>query len=248
MTLADKNRHDVSRVRIIEPLKPGPFNGKRTLGQRSCNGPYVSWDLGASDRNRSDIGGRGKTGAVLLLLMIFLASMAGCSTAPDADVYHDPAMDFQALRTVAILPLKNLTKDRSASDLVRDVFANVLLATEAFYVLPSGEVNRGISRSQMVDRTDPSPEETIRLAKIIGADAVITGVLREYGTIRSGTMSVNGISMSLKMFEAGTGTVIWSASSTKSSMNTWVRLFGGGKSMNQVTRETVEELLDSLFM
>jgi hypothetical protein len=165
------------------------------------------------------------------------------------DVYHDPAMDFPAIRTIAVLPFVNLSSDPLGAERVRDVFANALLATEAFYVLPSGEVSRGIARTGMLNRADPSPEEIIRFAGIIGADAVITGVLREYGSVRSGSISANTISLSLKMIEAETGTVVWSASSTKGGINTWIRLFGGGgKAMNEVTREAVEELLDSLFM
>jgi len=48
---------------------------------------------------------------------------------------------------------------------------------------------------------------------------------------------------------AETGRTVWSASSTRGGVNTWIRLFGGGgKPMNEVTREAVEELLDNLFM
>jgi len=186
---------------------------------------------------------------ISFLLTVCLLLVNGCATTADVDVYHDPAMDFPAIRTVAILPFVNLSSDPLAGERVRDVFANALLATEAFYVLPSGEVTRGISRSGMLNGKDPSPEEIVRFTKLIGADAAITGVLREYGSIRSGSISANTVSMSLKMVEAETGTIVWAASSTKGGINTWIRLFGGGgKPMNEVTREAVEELLDNLFL
>ena len=185
----------------------------------------------------------------VFLLLAWLALSAGCATTSYRDTYHDPAMDFPAIRTVAILPFVNLSADHRAAERVRDVLANALLATEAFYVLPSGEVYRGISRAGMINRADPSPEEITRFGKIVGANAIILGVVREYGPVRSGSISANSISLSLKLVEADTGTVVWSASSTKGGINTWIRLFGGGgKPMNEVTREAVEELLDSLFM
>ena len=187
---------------------------------------------------------------MFLALVLGMAFLAGCaSTSTRSDVYHDPAMDFSALRRVAILPFVNLAQDPKGAERARDVFANALLATEAFYVLPSGEVFRGINRAGIVNRAAPSPEEVVRFAGIVKADAVITGVVREYGTVRSGSISANTISMSLNMLETQTGTVVWSAASTKGGINTWIRLFGGGgKPMNEVTRDAVEELLDSLFM
>ncbi len=189
-----------------------------------------------------------KSGAAFLLT-VFLASIAGCATVPGTDVYHDPAMDFPSIHRVGVLPFVNLSPDTMAAERVRDVFANALLATEAFYVLPSGEVARGISRAGMRNPAEPSPEEIVRFAGIVKADAVITGVLREYGSVRSGSIATNTISLSLRMVETQTGTVVWSSSSTRGGINTWIRLFGGGgKPMNEVTREAVEELLDNLFL
>lgn len=199
-------------------------------------------------RGRRTAAGKGLPSFLVLVLGLVL--LAGCAaTPPRLDVYHDPAMDFSAIRRVAILPFVNLAQDPRGAERVRDVFANALLATEAFYVLPSGEVFRGINRAGIVNRAAPSPEEVVRFAGIVKADAVITGVVREYGTVRSGSISANTISMSLSMVETQTGTVVWSATSTKGGISTWNRLFGGGgKPMNEVTRDAVEELLDSLFM
>lgn len=186
---------------------------------------------------------------VICLLMACFILVPGCATAPEVDVYHDPAMNFPAIQTVAIMPFVNLSPDRMAAERVRDIFANALLATEAFYVIPAGEVTRGISRSGMRNPAEPSPDEIVRFAQILGVDAVITGVLREYGTVRSGSASAETISLSLKMQEAETGKVVWSSSSTKGGINTWIRLFGaGGKSRSEVTTEAVEELLDNLFL
>lgn len=192
---------------------------------------------------------RGRKGAgAFLLLVFFLVSAPGCATMPPADVFHDPAMDFPSIQRAGVLPFVNLSSDPMAAERVRDVFANALLATEAFYVLPSGEVARGISRAGLRDPANPSPEEIVRFAGIVKADAVITGVVREYGTVRSGSVSANTISISLKMIETETGKVVWSSSATKGGISTWTRLFGGGKSMSEVTREAVEELIDSLFL
>jgi hypothetical protein len=109
-------------------------------------------------------------------------------------------------------------------------------------------VGRGVSRASVSRPEEPNPEEMVKFARLVNADAVITGTVREYGEVRSGTSSANVISVSLQMLEAETGRVIWSASATKGGIGAADRMFGGGgKPMNVVTQEAVKELLDKLF-
>ena len=96
------------------------------------------------------------------------------------------------------------------------------------YVIPSGEVVRGIRRAGLEHPMVPSIEDVVKLAAIIRADAVITGVLREYGEVRSGTTTANVISLSMQMIERETRKVVWTADTTKGGINAFHRLFGGG--------------------
>ncbi len=182
-----------------------------------------------------------------ILIAAFVGILfAGCATV--TDVYHDPNMDFGAIQTVAVMPLANFTRDSVAAERVRDVFMNKLLATEALYVLPVGEVSRGISRAEIANPMTPSPEEIVKLGALIKAQAIITGAVREYGEVRSGTTSANVISVSAQMVETQTGKVVWSASSTKGGISTKDRLFGGGgQPMEQVTAEAIDDLIKKLF-
>ena len=182
-----------------------------------------------------------------LILYLILLHLAGCASI-DNMPYHDPNMDFTSIRTVAVMPFENLTNDKSASERVRDVFANMLLSTGEIYVLPPGEVARGASRAGISNPSVPSTDEIIKLANILKVDAVITGVLREYGETRSGATSGNIISLSLKMIEVQTGKIIWTASSTKGGISMKDRLLGGGgKPMNEVTAEAVYDIINELF-
>ena len=79
-------------------------------------------------------------------------------------------------------------------------------------------------------------------------DTVITGVVKEYGEVRSGSVSSNLVSLSLQMFEVKTAKIVWSASSTKGGISTTDRMFGGGgKPMNIVTEEAVIDLINKLY-
>ena len=62
-------------------------------------------------------------------------------------------MDFGSIQTVAVVPFANLARDQVVAERVRDVFINRLLSTEAVYVLPVGEVARGIAKTG-----DPEPD------------------------------------------------------------------------------------------
>ena len=188
-----------------------------------------------------------RIGHLKILLIFSVFFLMSCATSLK-DVYIDPNMDFGAVRSIAVMPLVNLARDQVVADRVRDVLINKLLATGAVYVLPVGEVARGASRAEIQNPSAPSPEEVVKLAGIIKAQAIITGTVREYGEVRSGTASSNIASVSLQMIETQTGKVVWSASSTKGGVNLWDRLFGGGgRPMNKVTEKAVDGLISKLF-
>jgi hypothetical protein len=177
--------------------------------------------------------------------MLLATLLVACATGRR---YQDKAMDFASVRTVAVLPFVNLTTAGNGNERVRDVFANMLLSSGAMYVLPNGEVSRAASRAGVVVPATPTREEVVSLGKALNAEAVVTGVLKEYGELRSGNSSANAISVSVEMIETQTGKVVWAASSTKGGIGFWDRLLGGGgEPMNKVTEEAVGDLLKKLF-
>ena len=180
-------------------------------------------------------------------VLLTLALLMACATS-NGGTYIDQNMDFGAIKTVGVMSLANLTRDTIVSERVRDVFINSLLSTGAVYVLPTGEIARGVARAEIQNPTAPSGEDVIKLGGIIKVQAIITGVVREYGEVRSGTTSANMISLSLQMIETQTGKIVWTASSTKGGISIWDRLFGGGgRPMNVITEKAVDDLINKLF-
>jgi hypothetical protein len=182
---------------------------------------------------------------IFLLALIFLG---GCAEKGPGDVYHDELMDFASIQTIGVLPFTNLTADPMGAARARDTLTTMLMATGAIYVIPHGEVARGIARAGLADPTQPTPAEIKKIAGIIEADAIISGVLREYGEARSGSIAAPVISISLQMYDRESGTVIWVGSTTRGGVDMGDRLFGsGGEPFDVVTREAVNDLLDRLF-
>src|SRR5512138_3121515 len=186
--------------------------------------------------------------ALVAMVVCGLAIAAPICSAQVTDVYRDPKMDFGSVQTVAVVPFANLARDQVVAERVRDVFINRLLASGAVYVLPVGEVARGVTKLEIQNPSAPTPEEVVKLGALLKADAVITGVVREYGEVRSGTTTANIISMSIQLIEAGTGRVVWSGSSTKGGISFRDRLFGGGgQPLNKVTEQAIDALFDKLL-
>ncbi len=182
------------------------------------------------------------------ILAAAAATLIACATPPSGPRYQDAAMDFGSVRTVAVLPFQNLSRDSAAAERTRDVFATMLLATGAMYVMPQGETSRAITRSAITSPATPSTEDVVKLGQALKVDAVVTGVVREYGEVRSGSSVGNVISLSLSMQETATGRVVWSASTTRGGVTMADRLLGaGGVPMNQVTEAAIDDLLNKLF-
>jgi hypothetical protein len=186
------------------------------------------------------------TRTAFVVATLALAVWSGCAK---KRTYHNPNMDFASVKTVAVLPFWNLTRDPQGGDRVREVFTNALLSTNAVYVIPTGEVARAVSRVGIAAPVSPAADEVVKLCGMLKADAVITGVLKEYGEVRTSSATANVVALSLQMQEGGTGKVVWSGSSTKGGVGWSARLLGasGGDPVNDVTEQVVDDLLGQLF-
>ena len=89
-----------------------------------------------------------------VLLAAAILSLPAC--AGPTDVFHESTMDFGSIRTVVVLPIANLSRDTLGSDRTRDVFVTALMATGGIYVIPTGEVARGIVSAGIANPTSPS--------------------------------------------------------------------------------------------
>jgi hypothetical protein len=186
----------------------------------------------------------------IVLLAAAAAAVAvsvACAKAPSR-AYHDANMDFGSVQSVAVLPFANLSRDQGAGERVRDVFSTSLLASGSVYVVPAGEVARAVQTTGVANPSAPTIDDVVRLGKLLKVDAVVTGTVKEYGEVRSGTASANAVALSAQMQEVGTGKVVWAASTTRGGIGASERMLGGGgRPLNDVTQEAVDDLLDKLF-
>jgi hypothetical protein len=186
--------------------------------------------------------------ALTSLAIVAALAVTGCSARRPSS-YVNSQMDFGSIRAVAVLPFWNLSKDPQGSDRVRDVFQNALLATNGVYVVPTGEVARAVQRLNIQTPVTPTTDEVTKLAQLLKVDAVITGVLKEYGEVRTSSATSYVVSVSVQMQEGTTGKVIWAAAASRGGVGWGARLLGssGGRPANEVTEQAVDDLLAQLF-
>jgi hypothetical protein len=183
----------------------------------------------------------------MLLTVVAGLALGGCRTM-GGQRYQDKNMDFGSIKTVAVLPFQNLSRDNLAADRVRDVFSSMLLATNAVYVVPAGEVIRGVGKVGVASPSTPSLEDVTKLGTALKAEGIITGVVKEYGEVRSGSASANIVSVSVQLLETTTGKVVWAGATTKGGVRMSDRLFGGGGApLNDVTEAAVDDLLAKML-
>ncbi len=186
-----------------------------------------------------------------VMLRIILAGLlvaAGACAKSSPEIYRDTNMDIGAIYTVAVMPFVNLSRDQLASDRVRDVFTTMLLADGRMYVIPAGEVQRQVTMAGIGNPYAPTNEEIIKLGKMMKAQAVITGTIREYGEVRSGSAAANVISLSVQLTEVDTGKVVSSVGITKGGIGIMERLFGGGgEPMNDITAKAIKDVIKKLL-
>jgi hypothetical protein len=181
------------------------------------------------------------------VLSAVLIAAAGCGS-QSHEVYRDQNMDIGSVYTVAVMPFVNLSREQMASERVRDVFMTMLLADGRVYVVPTGEVARQVSMAGIGNPASPTNAEVIQLGKLLKAQGIITGAIKEYGEVRSGSASANVIALSIQLTEIDTGKVVGSVSSTKGGIGFFERLFGGGgKPMNVVTEKAIKDVIIKLF-
>jgi TolB-like protein len=182
-----------------------------------------------------------------VVLTVVLMTVSSCASS-SREVYRDPNMDLGSIYTVAVMPFTNLSRDQLASERVRDVFVTMLLADGRVYVVPFGEVARQVAMAGVANPLSPTSDEVIRLGKMLKVQGVITGVIREYGDVKSGSASANVISMSVVLTEVDTGKIVSSAASTKGGIGLYERLLGGGgEPMNDITEEAIRDVIKKLI-
>lgn len=199
-------------------------------------------------------------------LFYFIASvliMMGCTGCMGAKskVYINSNINFRFIKKVAVFPFENLSQDRFAGKKVRDIFVTTLLASEVVEVPELGEVvqamntlglgmgaeESGFAFEEQGPASTITKDTAMALGKAIGIQGIILGSVEEYSIIRSTSGSYPEVSLSLRMIDTKTGSIIWAVMHTEKGSRIIPSILGiGEETLSEAAIKATKKIVDTL--
>lgn len=189
----------------------------------------------------------------MLAVAVLLLAFAGCG-GPSAFV--NPEADLPFYQKVAIIPFASLSQDRAAGYRVSDTFFSELLRRGFADVVEPGQFSAAVVKLRGGTPVENpwSAEELARLAEELGIEGVFLGTVREYEMSRTGRTAFPLISMEVRLVDAASGKLVWSASDTRrggpgTPLVSWfLGLLGAGEihTMGELTTVICRDFLETL--
>ncbi|MCA9752698.1 MAG: hypothetical protein KC591_10940 [Gemmatimonadetes bacterium] len=147
----------------------------------------------------------------LTLALLFLGGCGG----PAAFV--DREADLPYYERVGILPFDSLAQDALAGDKVASVFLTELLRRDFAQVLDPTAMSGAVTkvRGAGPNRKPWSSKEISNVAEIAEVQGVFVGTIRDYGMVPVGRSSYPLVSLEIRLVDATSGRIVWSASQTR---------------------------------
>ncbi len=146
--------------------------------------------------------GRAMTAAAVLIALLSVLGCAGKDVRPDPK----PAL-FEGPK-VAVAPMENLTNDLSASDIIRDAFAQGV-AERGYGVLPLLESDQALRETLGISYGGQLPTTTPKdVCKALGVEGVFYGEVQEFGKTTTGFYNSATVEASFRLYGSD-GTLLW---------------------------------------
>ncbi len=181
-----------------------------------------------------------------LLAAATLLAVSGCG---GPTRFLNPEADLPYYERVGIVPFTSLAQDRAAGYRVTNVFFTELLERGFAEVVEPGQFAADMTqiRGGIPAETPWSTEQLAKLGEKAGVQGIFMGTVRQYEMVSSGRETYPLLSIEVRLVDAATGRLVWSASETRKG-GAGVPLFGWGgvRLMETLTADVCRELLSSL--
>ena len=168
---------------------------------------------------------------------------AGCrSSSPTFHIRED--IDYSFIKKVAVLPLDNLSDNRSAGEIVRQVVMSELLASGFVDVAVPGEVISALTALNIKSISSLNEEQIKAIGNALKVQAVIMGAVEQYGESKYGNFSAPELTITLMMADTTSGSIIWSITKSGGGTSFMARHFGAqSKTMSETVILVVREAI-----
>jgi len=173
--------------------------------------------------------------------------VAGCGGSASNSYHIRKDVDFSYIKKVAVLPFSNYSDQGNASDIVRHMLVNELLASGMVDVVMPGEVMSVLDRSGAKNFHALSAEEIKKVGTALKVQAVIFGAVEKYGASAVGNIQVPEVTLTLMMAEADTGSIIWSVTTTGGGAGFATKHLGvSTPTLSETALKVVRDAVDTL--
>ena len=190
----------------------------------------------------------GQTWGPLVLTML-LAVAAGCG-GPQMEVYTNPEADLSFYEKVGVMPFRSLAADRLAGEKFTTEFTTALLAAQLFEVTDYGvfvsHVGKVLGTRSPVEG-GLSVDDIKRIAANAGVQGVFVGSVIDYQMMSTQSGQFPVISVEVRLLDAETANVVWSASLTeRGGPKTPIIGVGEIHTLGELSQKVAKELVEKL--
>ncbi len=184
-----------------------------------------------------------------LVLSVLLAVAAGCG-GPQMEVYTNPEADLSFYEKVGVMPFRSLAADRLAGEKFTTEYTTALLAAEMFDVVDYGvfvsHVGKVLGTRSPVEG-GLSADDIKRIATNAGVQGVFVGSVVDYQMMSTQSGQFPVISVEVRLLDAETANVVWSASLTeRGGPKTPIIGVGEIHTLGELSQKVAKELVEKL--
>lgn len=158
-----------------------------------------------------------------------------------------PAPQVARFNRIAVFPFENLSGEPEAGSRVTAILVSELHNSNLVDVVEPGEVQQFILRSRIRVAAQLDAETIREASRQLNADGIMFGSLNEYTVITTDLGPLPSVSMSLRLVDAHTAEIVWSAThSLQGDFKETVFGIGRVNSRGMLSEIVVGDMVDAL--
>lgn len=179
---------------------------------------------------------------MFLLSIFFFLPACSVGTGSVTEAFNREGTSLAYIKTVAVLPFDG----GGRAPRIREFTMTQLLASGLFDVVDKGRVDNLLKQEAIKDNSPLDAATIRRLGQRLKVQAFILGSVEETTESR-GSATFPEITMTLRLIDCETGTLLWQASGRGSGYSLTDRLFGfAPKDSFQVTMQLLSDLFSTM--
>ena len=187
-----------------------------------------------------------------LFMLFILVLGAGCSSLKDSRSFINPQADFSFYKKVGMLPFANLAEDRLAGEKMTEHFMTELLIAGEVEVMDPGQFNAVVAQvaktNAGVAGIELSPAMLSQVGDFAKVQGIFMGKVHDYRMVQIGGDQYPLISMTVKLIDAPTGTVVWQNSVTSTGgPNLPIVSIGETFTLGSLSQQVCEAIVKDFF-